>query len=177
MGAHHSLVCPCGVFKGPQGYMAILVLERQWPNMARAMGRPDLETDPRFATGPDRGKNQKELIAIIEDWLQTFPSDEDALKVLEEHRIAAAPVLSIADAVEHPYFKARNMVRTVPDPIMGEVTIPGFPLKFSAMPDLPDIQAPLLGEHGPRILAEYLGLPEDRIAELRDAGVLHQEAR
>ncbi len=39
MGSHHALVTPCGVFKGPQGYIAVLVLDRQWPAMAKAMGR------------------------------------------------------------------------------------------------------------------------------------------
>jgi CoA:oxalate CoA-transferase len=79
--------------------------------------------------------------------------------------------------MKHPYFKAREMVRQVPDPILGEVTIPGFPLKFSAYPDLPDIQAPLLGQHGAQVLKDVLGFSENRIAELRQGGVLHSENR
>lgn len=69
------------------------------------------------------------------------------------------------------------MVRTVPDPILGEVTIPGFPLKFSAFPDLPDIQAPLLGEHNVQVLKEHLGYTETQIAGLREQGVLFAENR
>ena len=77
----------------------------------------------------------------------SLPSDEAVLAALEQNRIACAPVLSVEDTLAHPYFKARQMVRTVTDPILGEVTIPGFPLKFSVYPDLPDLQAPLLGQH------------------------------
>jgi CoA:oxalate CoA-transferase len=172
MGSHHALVCPCGVFKGPKGYIVILVLDRQWPSMAKAMGRADLIDDPRFATGAERGKNQIELIRIIEDWMATLPSDEAALQVFEEFRIAAAPVMTVAESVDHPYFKARNMVRKVKDPIMGELTIPGFPLKFSAFPDLPDIEAPTLGQHGDEVLRDHLGLTPAQLADLRSQGVL-----
>ena len=172
MGSHHALVCPCGVFKGPKGYIVILVLDRQWPSMAKAMGRADLIDDPRFATGADRGKNQIELIRIIEDWMATLSSDEAALQVFEEFRIAAAPVMTVAESVDHPYFKARNMVRKVNDPIMGELTIPGFPLKFSAFPDLPGIEAPTLGQHGDEVLRDHLGFTPAQLADLRTQGVL-----
>jgi len=173
MGSHHALVTPCGVFKGPQGYLAVLVLDRQWSAMAKAMGRAELAEDERFATGPDRAKNQKELISIIEEWMASQPSDEDVLKILEEARIAAAPVLSVADSTKHPHFVERGMIRTVGDPILGELTIPGFPFKFSAFPELPEIQAPLLGQHGGELLREHLGLGDAELADLSAGGVLY----
>lgn len=173
-GSHHPLVCPVGTFKGSQGWIVILVLDRQWENICTAIGRPELIHDPRFATGADRAKNQHDLIPLIEAWLQSFPSDEDALKILEEHRVASAPVMSIVDTVQHEYFKARDMVRTVPDPILGEITIPGFPLKYSEFPALPELQAPLLGEHNEDVLKERLGYTEAQIAELENRGVLYK---
>jgi CoA:oxalate CoA-transferase len=153
------------------------VLDRQWANMVKAMGRPELRDDPRFATSPDRVKNRDALNAIVEEWLASMPSDDAAVATLEENRVACAPVLSVLDTMKHPYFKARDMVRKVPDPILGEVTIPGFPLKFSAYPDLPDIQAPLLGEHGAQVLKEVLDYPDSQIARLREDGVLFSENR
>jgi CoA:oxalate CoA-transferase len=177
MGSHHQLVCPCGAFKGPEGYIVVLVLDRQWPAMARAMGRPDLIDDPRFATAPDRGKNQKELIAIIESWMQAQPSDEAVLKIFEEHRVPSAPVMSVVGALEHPYFKGREMVRSVSDPILGELTIPGFPLRFSEFPELPKIEAPLLGQHDAEILGQHLGLSKEKIEQLQSAGVLYSERK
>jgi len=177
MGSHHPLVCPCGAYKAPQGWIVLLVLDRQWPSLARTIGRAELIDDPRFATGAARAKNQKELIAIIEAWMQTMPSDEAVLKILEENRVPSAPVMSIVDTLNHPHFKEREMVRTVPDPILGEVTIPGFPLKFSEFPDLLELQAPLLGEHGADVLTEQLGYSEAQIADLRAKGVLISEHR
>jgi CoA:oxalate CoA-transferase len=176
-GAHHPLVCPCGVFKGPQGYIVVLVLDRQWPAMTRAMGRPELEKDPRFATSPDRGKNRVELIAIIEQWMAAQGTDDAVIKIFEEFRVPSAPVMSIIDTLKHPYFKARNMVRQVKDPLLGEVTIPGFPLKYSEFPELIDLVAPLLGQHGAQVLKENLGLSDDQIKTLEAAGVLYSENR
>ncbi len=177
MGKYHNQICPCGIYKAPQGWIFLLVLDRQWGSMVKAMGKLELLTDPRFATGADRVTNRDILNPIVQDWFLSFPNDEAALAVLEQHRIACAPVLSVVDTLEHPYFKARNMVRTVPDPILGEVTIPGFPLKFSAYPDLPELQAPLLGQHGVQVLKEYLSYSDTEIARLQQNGTLYREDR
>jgi crotonobetainyl-CoA:carnitine CoA-transferase CaiB-like acyl-CoA transferase len=67
------------------------------------------------------------------------------------------------------------MVRTVPDPVLGEVTIPGFPLKYSAFLELPDIRAPLLGEHNAEVLHAQLGYSPDQVAELYRQGILFAE--
>lgn len=177
MGKYHNQICPCGIYKAPQGWIFILVLDRQWASMVQAMGKPELLTDPRFATSADRVTNRDLLNPIVQEWFLSFSSDEAALAVLEQHRIACAPVLSVEDTLAHPYFKARQMVRTVPDPILGEVTIPGFPLKFSAYPDLPDLQAPLLGQHGAQVLQEYLNYSDTEIAGLQQSGTLYREDR
>lgn len=176
-GSHHPLVCPVGTFKGPQGWIVILALDRQWAGVCKALGKPELEHEPRFATGADRAKHQKELIAIIEAWLQSFPTDAAALQALEEQRVPSAPVMSIVDTLAHPYFKERQMVRTVPDPILGEVTIPGFPFKYSEFLELPDIQAPLLGEHNTEVLEQQLGFTAEQVATLREQGILYAARR
>jgi crotonobetainyl-CoA:carnitine CoA-transferase CaiB-like acyl-CoA transferase len=176
-GSQHPLVGPYGIYRGPQGWIAILVLERQWPGMVEALGRPELSTDPRFTTGALRGQNRAEMTQILESWMKTFRTDAEVLETLERHRVPAAPVLSVADTVSHPYFAARDMVRRVPDMLLGEVTIPGFPLKFSAFPELPALWAPLLGEHNAAVLKEYLGFDDARLRALGDGGVLHAERR
>lgn len=178
MGHHHNQICPAGVFKAPQGWIFILVLDRQWSNMVKAMGRPELLDDPRFATNAERTKNADLLNAIIGQWMLSFPSDEAVIAVLEENRIACSLVLSVIDTMKHPHYQARNMVRKVSDPILGEVTIPGFPLKFSADPELPeDIEAPLLGQHGEQVLREVLDYSESDLRKLRETGVLYSDNR
>lgn len=172
MGSHHELVCPAGVFRGPSGYLVIMALQPQWPKLCRAMGRPDLETDPRFADASVRARNQAELIPLIEAWLGSFPDNDAVFARFEEFRIPSAPVLSPIDALQHEYFTVRGTVRTARDPVLGEVTIPGFPLRFSAQPALPDLVAPALGEHNAEVLAEIAGYPAAQIEALARAGVL-----
>ena len=177
MGKYHNQICPCGIYKAPQGWIFLLVLDRQWASLVQAMKKPQLLNDPRFATAADRVTNRDLLNPIVQEWLLSFPSDAAALEVLEHQRIACAPVLSVVETLNHPYFKARQMVRTVPDPILGTVTIPGFPLKFSAYPDLPELQAPLLGQHGVQVLQEYLQYSDLEIARLQQRGTLYREDR
>lgn len=176
-GSHHPLVCPCGTFKGPQGWIVILALDRQWPSVVQALGKPELLNDPRFVTSTERGKNQSVLVPLIEAWLQSFPTDEAALQALEEYRIPSAPVMAVADTINHEYFKARQMVRTVPDPVLGEVTIPGFPLKYSEFPELLELRAPLLGEHNAEVLSGRLGYTAQQVATLCEQGILSSDTK
>jgi crotonobetainyl-CoA:carnitine CoA-transferase CaiB-like acyl-CoA transferase len=146
--------------------------------MVKAMSRPELLDDPRFATGAQRTKNADQLNVIIQQWMLSFPSDEAVIAVLEENRIACSRVQSVIDTMDHPHYKARNMVRTVPDPILGEVTIPGFPFKFSADPELLEgLEAPLLGQHGEQVLREVLDYSESELGKLRESGVLYSDNR
>ncbi len=174
-GRHHELVFPAGTFKGPIGWIVIQALELQWANVCNCIGRPDLIDDPRSKEMKERAENRVELAAIIEAWMANFATDEEVLAQLEEHHVPAGPVLSPIDALDHPHFKAREMVRWVEDPILGEIPIPGFPFKFGAQPERPEICAPLLGEQNAAILSERLGYHEDRIAELVQSGVLYSK--
>lgn len=166
MGNHHPLVCPCGVYKGPQGYLALLVLPPQWKNLCKAMNRPELETDPRFAEPAERAKNQAELIAQIEQWMASFPTDVALLDHLESCRVPSGPVVNPADAAQHPYFRGRGTLREAQDRILGSLMLPGFPLRFSEQAEYPARPAPLLGEHNEAVLGGLLGYGGARLSEL-----------
>ena len=171
-GAHHPLVCPCGVYKSVDGYMVLLVLQNQWKNLCEAMGRPDLISDPRFASQDDRAKNQQALIPIIEDWLQTFSSDGEAWAHLEEFRVPSGPVLNPKEAIDHEYYRGRGSIRTVEDPFVGEMHLPGFPLRFSEQTDYQPGDTPALGQHNEEILREVLDYTDAQVSKLKQDGVL-----
>jgi crotonobetainyl-CoA:carnitine CoA-transferase CaiB-like acyl-CoA transferase len=173
-GSHHYLVCPFGIFKGKQSYIFICVLDQQWPSLCRAMGRPELIDDPRFSVNAKRAENSAATIKIVQDWIDSTKDDEAALHLMGEHRVPAAPVLSVEQAVNHPHLRGRRTVRTVTDRIMHDFDIPGVPLKFSRFPEELPLQAPFLGEHNAEILTNYLGYSAERVDQLKTAGVLHQ---
>jgi CoA:oxalate CoA-transferase len=55
---------------------------------------------------------------------------------------------------------------------MGDLTIPGFPLRFSEQPERLDLVAPTLGQHNSEVLSGVLGYTRDRITDLENDGVL-----
>jgi len=174
-GAHHYAVAPCGIFKARGGYVVIAVLVHQWELFAQVIGRPELATDPRFNTNERRAENRFALVEIIETWLQSFPTCEEPLAILESVRILSAPVLDIAQAINHPQLKARGAMQEVPHPGLGPVALPKSPFRFSETTVEIRSRAPLLGEHNERVLTRYLSYSADKIAALTQAGVLVQE--
>ena len=62
-----------------------------------------------------------------------------------------------------------------PDPIVGQIELPGFPLRFSAFPEALPVQAPLLGQHNLEVLQNYLGYSAERVKQLEAQGVLVQK--
>jgi crotonobetainyl-CoA:carnitine CoA-transferase CaiB-like acyl-CoA transferase len=81
-------------------------------------------------------------------------------------------VLSAEEAINHPHLRQRGTVTRTHDQKLGEIDLPGFPLKFSAFPENLELEAPTLGQHNREILERYLGYPADRIAELQRSGAL-----
>jgi CoA:oxalate CoA-transferase len=177
-GSHHYIVCPVGIFNGKQSPILIIAgLDPQWSGFCRAMGRPDLATDPRFKDVPSRATNAEELKQLVQDWVDSVSSDEEVMRLLEENRIPYAPVLTVAQAMAHPHLRERGTVRTVNDRFLGEFDVPGFPLRFSAFPEPLDLEAPTLGQHNAEILHDYLGYPPERIRQLETEGILHRGER
>ena len=175
-GTQHYALAPIGLFKGRETYIFIMALAHQWLPFCKAMGKPELAEDPRFADNADRVKNISEFVKIVEDWITSMPSDEAALHALEEARIPVAPVLSIEQAVNHPHLQYRRTVRRLTDRAFGEVDIPGMPLKFSEFPEELSLDAPFLGEHNADILTQYLSYAPDQIQALESEGVLTRES-
>ena len=172
-GLHSWYAVPAGLFKAKDRYLIIIApLDHQFAGLCRAMNRPEMATDPRFKLNADRLKNLKELVAAVEGWLQSMPSDEASMAVLKEYRVPHAPVLSVAEAVQHPHLRQRGTVRSVHDRILGDFDVPGFALRFSEFPERLELHAPMLGEHNGEVLGRWLGYDGDRVRELQKRGVL-----
>lgn len=176
-GSQHPAGGPTGTYhyRGDQ-YIFITVVPHQWPQIVKAMGMPELLNDPRFKSARGRRDNNRELQEIIENWLATFPTRDDALAALDKERVPCAPVLSVNEAVKHPHLNERKTVRWIDDPLLGKVAIPGVPVKFSAWPDRTEVRSARLGEDNERILRELLNAPEDRIRELYTEGILVRDS-
>ena len=109
---------------------------------------------------------------MIEAWMAGFPNDVALLDHLEQFRVPSGPVVNPADAITHPYFVARGTLRACQDRILGQLMLPGFPLRFSDQTEYPAGSAPLLGEHNEVVLGDLLGYGQARIEALRAAKVI-----
>jgi CoA:oxalate CoA-transferase len=175
-GAMHPTGGPCGVFKAREGHVFIVVQQHEIQRLWRAMGKPELGSDPRFATNRDRIKNGDALKQIIEDWLQSCPDRDSAIAAMDRERVPCAPVYKLGETMAHPHMRQRKTVRRVKDATLGEMEIPGMPVKFSAWPDRIDVKASRLGADNDAVLRDVLGLSSDRIAKLYADGVLLRAA-
>ena len=71
------------------------------------------------------------LVELLEHWLQSFPTRDEPLALLDEVRILSAPVLDIAQIINHPHMKARGAMQEVAHPGMGPIGIPKTPIHYS----------------------------------------------
>ena len=172
-GSSHGVAAPAGIFKCAERYLFVLALGAQWDKLAKTMDREDMLSDPRFADLAARGENKDAINEAVQSWLDAIGDPDKALKILQDARIPSAPILSVPEVMEHPHTKARNMVRTVVDPVWGPLKIPRTPLRFSAFPDIPEQTAGFLGEHNHEILSEVLGYSAESIAALETEGVIN----
>jgi CoA:oxalate CoA-transferase len=172
-GRHFGSVPPAGTYAGPDGWLVLQVLDAQWPRLCQAAQSISLDADERFATARGRADHRHELVNTLEAWMQTFESNEALLAHFDAHRIPAAAVIDPADAHLDPWFEERGAIVTVEDPHFGPITMPGFPLHGSAIPDRDtEPLAPLLGQHNVEVLREVLGWDDERIDGLTNDGVL-----
>lgn len=171
-GRNFSTLSPAGSFRGPEGWIVILCTEWQMKSLWTAMERPDLAADDRFSSNPNRIEHRDALTAEIESWMATFDTDEELLAALEAARVPAGPVLSPTQALTHNHFVERGVVRTVTDPLAGDVQLPAFPWRSTDPMPPDDYVAAALGEHNREILGGILGMDEASIEALETSGVL-----
>jgi len=144
-----------------------------WARLLGAMGRPELDRDPRFDSNETRRENWLELRQIVEAWLARFRTVADALRALSEARIPCAPVLRPAEVIAEPHLAERQFFPAVPHPARGAVRVTASPYQLDGLPLHPRGPAPYrVGEHTRAVLGDLLGYPGERIDALLRAGIV-----
>ncbi len=146
--------------------------ERQWQGLCQALDRPGLAADPRFATLAARQANAGALRAALEEALAADTA-EGWERRLAEVGVPAAPVNTIAEALDHPALASRRFLERRPGPPGVERDIHTVNPAFLADTDSPGSHRPppRHGEQTDEILAE-LGYAPAEIAELRATGAV-----
>lgn len=154
-GNHSNMLTPYGVFGKKTGGMMLAALNpKLWGILTSLMDRSDLENDPKFITVAERNKNQKELIPIIDDWVDSFSDLNKLEELLMKNNIPCARVRTVQDVVADPHLNYRETLVEVDVPfskIMPKLKIRGTAIKFSKTPGKPG-SAPALGQHQDEVL-------------------------
>ncbi|MGE0683088.1 MAG: CaiB/BaiF CoA transferase family protein [Candidatus Binatia bacterium] len=169
-----SIGAPRNIYKTKDGRW--LALSANAPAIATrvfaAIGQPDLINDPRFTDNRARIANIDEVDAIVGGWIAERTAEE-ALKKFDEYECACAPVYNIADIFADPHFQAREAVTTVQDPDLGPVRMQNVVPKLSRTPGKIRWPGPTrMGQHNEDIYCGKLGISRERLAELKEKGVI-----
>ncbi|HZT87107.1 MAG TPA: CaiB/BaiF CoA-transferase family protein [Stellaceae bacterium] len=175
MGSSHPNIVPYGAFPAADGAIIIAVLsEPFWAKLCDALGRPDLASDPRFASPALRRDRRDEVEALIADITRTRTVAEWQER-LTAADVPNAPVLGVTAALAHPHAQAREMVVEAEHAALGPIRVVGRPVKFPGAPQRPVTAPPSFGQHTAAVLRDELGYGEDEIAALREAGIIDRQ--
>jgi benzylsuccinate CoA-transferase BbsF subunit len=172
-GNRDALWAPHGVYRcaGEDRWVSIVAAdEREWQALCRVVD-PSLASDPRFADAVARKRNEDALDAVLGQWCAARTAEEATL-ALQAAGVAAFPAMNARDLHDDPHLGGRDYFVELPHPEVGVRRHMGIPYKLHGTPLAVRRAAPCLGQDTDEVLREILGYDDQRIAELRAAGIL-----
>ncbi len=172
MGNRHPSICPYRDFTCSDGALIVAAAnDSLWDRFARAIGRADLADDPRWKTNDDRVTGREELEAEIDKALAEKTRAEWG-EIVSGAGVPCGPVKNIGEVASDPQVLHREMVIEMEHAKTGTLRMMGIPVKLSDTPGEVRLPPPMLGEHTGEILGDLLGEPGERVAALRESGVI-----
>jgi len=173
MGNTTELGAPMNCYRCRDGGYIVLfaILDSLWPKICEVIGRPDLVTDERCDTLQHRGENRDFVDGVTAAWIAEQDRD-DAARILQAAGVSVGPVLDHLEVAAHPQYNDHESVIEIDHPRYGKLKTYGIAPKFSVTRASVKTHAPDLGEHNEAIYLEQLGISAEKLAELRQAGVV-----
>lgn len=166
-------VSPSNVFETADGKLLLIAANQDtvFKRLAEAMQRPELASDPRYASHTARGAHQGELDGLINDWTKTIPLD--ALEaLLNDKGVPCGLIYKAEDMLRDPHFKAREAIVEVPHPDFGRLKMQNVAPRLSETPGAIRHAGPALGEHNDYVYGELLKIPPQEQQRLQQGGVI-----
>jgi crotonobetainyl-CoA:carnitine CoA-transferase CaiB-like acyl-CoA transferase len=152
------------------GHICVLPThDKHWFSLFALAGRPEMKDDSRFCDVPSRMKHVRELYQFISDAMVTRTTNEWLVE-LRAADIPAMPMNSLDQLIEDPHLQDVGLLQTVEHPTEGRIVNIGLPGDWSSWEPDSGRQAPRLGEHSRKVLAEA-GCDPATIAQMMELGV------
>lgn len=155
IGLSHTSLAPYGVFRTRDGVPVLISIQndREWRQLAaKVLGRPDLGTDPKFATSPARLEHRPETDAIVQAWFSANDA-EAAIASLDAADIAFGRVNDWSGLEAHPHLRMMDVGTRI-----GDVQMPAAPARWNgAVTSEESRPVPSLGAHTAAVKREFLG--------------------
>jgi CoA:oxalate CoA-transferase len=172
-GNRHSGMAeaPYNVYPASDGHIALIcVSDGHWRALTKVMGRPELADDPTYTSRVLRVQRIDEVDALVAGWSSQLTKQEIA-EQLNAAGVPSAPVREIGEVVHDPHLRQRGMLSKLDHPELGSLVVPHSPIRVGDWyADL--VPSPTLGQHNDEIYGEWLGVDADRLADLRERGVI-----
>ncbi len=141
-----------------------------WHKFCQAIGRGDLENDPRFATFEPRIDNHAVLFHTLEEVFLTRTLEEWKVP-LYESGIPWSPVQSLVDVIDDPQARANGFFVSFDHPAYGRMELVNNPVHLSNMPSSIRLPAPEYNQNTEEILLEY-GCTWEDISQFKEKQVI-----
>lgn len=145
--------------------------DRVFGRLATVMGRPDLASNPKFATQVERSINEEELEAVINEWLSHLTLVE-ADTILADAGVPASRIYRMTDIFESELYKSRNMILDIDDERFGSIKLAGIVPKLSETPGHVFRAGQDPGTDTYDVLVREFGFEPARIKELENQGFI-----
>jgi crotonobetainyl-CoA:carnitine CoA-transferase CaiB-like acyl-CoA transferase len=171
MGNDNFTAAPSGTFRTQDGYVNIAAnQQKQWEDLADALGLPELKTDPRFQERDTRKGNRKQLTPLLEEKLVQKPTLH-WVDVLNDRGIPTGDIYGLEKALLQPQSQHRQVIETVKEKEIGDIKLFNLTAKFSKTPAKIEAAPPRLSAHSGEILME-LGYKAEDIKALKEKGAI-----
>jgi crotonobetainyl-CoA:carnitine CoA-transferase CaiB-like acyl-CoA transferase len=151
------------------GYVCVLVYnDKQWRAFFDLIGRPELLSDPRYATQEARSRDFEGAYALVAEEMKKRSTGE-WIAALEQADIPVQRMNSLEDIVADPHLAAIGYFRSVEHPSEGRIRSMAVPSEWSESPPEYRRHAPRYGEHTSEVLREA-GIPDAEIERMLASG-------
>jgi crotonobetainyl-CoA:carnitine CoA-transferase CaiB-like acyl-CoA transferase len=156
-------------YQTSDGYVCVLIYnDKQWKAFFALLGKPQMASDPDFATAEGRSRNYDRIYGLVADEMKKR-STQEWIEALEHADIPVQRMNSLDDIMADPHLAATGYFRTVEHPTEGRIMSMAVPSEWSESPPEYRRHAPRLGEHTREVLTEA-GYSEEQIKHLLSAG-------